>query len=44
MSDGYREHDRARVLAEEPKGAALSGARPDGRRCDTAPVAHPRRH
>ncbi|MFI5610404.1 deoxyguanosinetriphosphate triphosphohydrolase [Amycolatopsis sp. NPDC051903] len=31
MSDGYTEHDRARVLAEAPKGAALSGARPDGR-------------
>ncbi|MEV8610971.1 deoxyguanosinetriphosphate triphosphohydrolase [Amycolatopsis sp. NPDC051373] len=31
MSDGYSEYDRARVLAEAPKGAALAGARPDGR-------------
>ncbi|ATY13555.1 deoxyguanosinetriphosphate triphosphohydrolase [Amycolatopsis sp. AA4] len=43
MSDGYREHDRARVLAEEPKGAALAGARPDGRSAfarDRARVLH----
>ncbi|WP_326837602.1 deoxyguanosinetriphosphate triphosphohydrolase [Amycolatopsis rhabdoformis] len=31
MSDGYSEYDRARVLAEPPKGAALAGALPDGR-------------
>ncbi|SEP45346.1 deoxyguanosinetriphosphate triphosphohydrolase [Amycolatopsis saalfeldensis] len=43
MSDGYSEHDRARVLAETPKGAALAGARPDGRSAfsrDRARVLH----
>ncbi|GAA3560812.1 deoxyguanosinetriphosphate triphosphohydrolase [Amycolatopsis ultiminotia] len=43
MNDGYREHDRARVLAEAPKGAALAGARPDGRSAfsrDRARVLH----
>jgi dGTPase len=43
VSDGYSEHDRARVLAEAPKGAALVGARPDGRSAfsrDRARVLH----
>ncbi|WP_328611696.1 deoxyguanosinetriphosphate triphosphohydrolase [Amycolatopsis sp. NBC_00345] len=43
MSDGYSGHDRARVLAEAPKGAALTGARPDGRSAfarDRARVLH----
>jgi dGTPase len=43
VSDGYSEHDRARVLAEAPKGAALAGARADGRSAfsrDRARVLH----
>ncbi|MDT8914646.1 deoxyguanosinetriphosphate triphosphohydrolase [Amycolatopsis sp. PS_44_ISF1] len=43
MSDGYSEHDRARVLAEAPKGAALADVRPEGRSAfarDRARVLH----
>jgi dGTPase len=43
VSDGYSGHDRARVLAEAPKGAAVVGARPDGRSAfsrDRARVLH----
>ena len=31
MTDGYTAHDVARLLPEPAKGAALAGARPDGR-------------